>query len=314
MDYNNSISINGKTAYVQESNGAAENFNFHDYSICNYSPYLVIENGWDDKFFSLIKNNNIRSISLSNCVDMSFIKEYFSDLKQLIIDTSFIDDFSIITSLKELEDLSFISSKNFNMEIILPPNLKSLTIEWKSKFKLVQNAPISLEYISVYNGNNFDWSNFVTSKNLRKIDLNNCNNLKDDFISVFSKINYLSVYNCKKIEFVEDSAKNESLKYLYFNKVILEDINWISKTPNLDILILESCGTIQSIHPLSILQQIRGISVSGNTTITDGNLNILKNLKHLKNCFIAHKKHYSVKSIQPWNWNNFHSEKKELFD
>ena len=313
MDFKNSLIVNNK-AYFYENDATSENCNFHDYFIENHSPHFVIENGWDDKFSDLIFGREVKAVTISGCNDISFISKYFRGIKQLIIDCESIASFNIISCLEDLQDLSFVCSKNFSAELNLPSNLKSLTIDWKSKFKFTGKSPSSLEFISIFDGNNIDWSFFLDCKNLKKIDLNNCSIDDSDFIFTFQKLQCLTIYNCKNIKFSNEIERNVSVKYIYFTKVLVGNIEWVSKLENLDIIILESCGDIKDIFPLKyLIPTIRGVSFSGNTNIINGDLEILKQLKNLHNCFLAPKKHYSLKSKLPWSWNNFGIDKKELF-
>ena len=313
---NTEIAINNKKAYFFNQKKANENFNFHDYAVNNYSKHLVIEGGWDEKFISIL-SEDIEALSVvgfEDNIDVGFISDYLPNIKQLYISCKSVLNSESIFLLNKLEDISYTCQKNSVVKFELPNTIKSFVVDWKSKY-ILTNIPPSLEYLCIDGGKGLNWTSLIGQlKSLIKIDLISCDIDNGDVLFSLPKLRYLSLTNCKFIRVLNNTSSNDSIKYIYLTKVPVENIEWVSILNLLDIIILENCGTIKDILPLKNKRMLRGVSLSGNTTVLNGDLTVLETLTNLRNVFIAPANHYTHKSIYPWNWKNFNNEIRRVIE
>ncbi len=301
--------------YIQEHNTKPSNFNFYDYEPKWHGMSYVIDGNWRDSYASDI-DASVKSLSIGSIdesIDLSFLSIHFYEVEQIFIECQTVTNFDVIQNLPHLQSLSLICFKSFNLELTFPPSLKNLTIEWKSKFKFIQ-YPSRLERLTIIKGAKINWPElFGSNSNLVKLELEKCDIKDIQSITVLPKLRFLYVQECKNLSFSLPKIANTALKYLYFYKVPTAHLDFLKGFSRLEVVILESCGKVDSISPISELVHLKGLMLSGNTIIEGGDFDFLKDLKDLRNCFIAPKKHYSLKTKEPWNWKNFGQVKKDLF-
>jgi hypothetical protein len=146
---------------------------------------------------------------------------------------------------------------------------------------------------------------FKRSFNLIKVELLKCvlNNCLTD-IANLRHLNYLSMASCTIVNDSNYTPPNKSLKYLYLSKTKFYGY-FISHCYGLEVLILENCNEIESISFINNLLNIRGLWISGNTKIIDGDLSPIEKLQNLQNLFIRDYKHYTHRSKIMWDWSRF---------
>jgi hypothetical protein len=305
-DKTKKIVVGNKRAYYFEKKDKGENFNFHDYFVEDYSLHLIIEGGWHSSFSELI-NDHIQALSIisENEVDINFIAVHLSKIKQLYIKVNEIRTPEVIASLKELKFLSFSCQKSAKIHFDLPKGVTGFVVDWKPKYQL-DKLPKSVEYLCIDKGKNIDWAHILVDlKSMVKIELIDCDINNGNVLISLPNLRYIALTNCKNISFRNTIGTNKALKYIYLQKAPLKNLKWIKSLQNLDILILENCGDIENIFPLKDKISIRGIWLSGNTKIINGDLGALETLVNLRNCFIRPVKNYTHKSLHYWNWKNF---------
>lgn len=291
----------------------SENYNFYDYHENLFEPHLTFEGLWDEKFIDNI-DVVIESISIicNEEIDLSFFEKKLKNIKEINISCKSIQNAHSLSKLAKLENLSITTYKDSKVNFELPDSLKSFSINC-FKHYTIKNLPILLENLFIENFRSTnEFENLEELNNLRKIQLFNCSFVDLNKIIKLDKLSYISLYKCK-IEFKNDSLKNSSIKYINFENVKLENVNWIDNLNEIDILILDNCGEINTLKNLENKKTLRGLSLDGKTKIIDGDFKFLETLTNLKNCSITSYKNYSHKSLLLWNWDNFEKEKTECY-
>lgn len=303
-------------AYFFKATKSKENFNFHDYPVKDFDKHFVVEGNWDESFLSLLTQDieALSVVAISKDVDVDFIPDYFPAIKQLFISCNSVLNVEKLFSLKQLEYFSFTCSKNKYAAFKLQESVKSFIVDWKPKY-VINKLPASLEYLSIDKGKGLNWTSLLSGlKNLQKIDFVDCDVDCGDVLLSLPGLRYLALTNCKSIRFSGAIPNNTSLKFINFRQTPLQNLNWVKHLNELDMLALEGCGDIEDIFPLENKKWLRGLSLAGNTKIINGDLSALETLTNLRNCFIRPFKHYSHKSIYPWNWKNFDEEAKNMVE
>lgn len=288
-----------------------ENWNWFDYKIPNWKA-LQIKGTWHHRFGQLI-DNSIQKIIIdapNAAVDLAFVAD-FPNLKSIGIACQSIENFDSVKKLNKLEELSVISNKSQIINFDFEANLKILSLLWKSKFE-ISCLPKSLEYLSIDKGSNINWKKLLENKDsLLKVELLDCDIDSADILFKLKSLRYLSLTGCKKIAF-DNVANNTSLRFIDLRETPLKTLRWINSLKGIQIICITTAGNLDTISNINNTDSIIGLLIAGNTTIEDGNLSSLETLRNLRNCFIAGKKHYSHKSVESWNWQNFNLPKKEL--
>jgi hypothetical protein len=312
MDYKDKININQSYGYFWQSNKIAENCNFYDYKTQEPINLFVIEGFPEHDFKNYIDSDTDGlSIGYNGIVDIKNIFDFCPNVKVLYLKCESIQNADFFQYFEKLEYISFIGTKNANINFILPLQLKSFVCVWKNKYKIEILPENQLEYLSIEYGLTFEFEKlFKLSTNLLKIELFKCV-LSSTLTSIanLNHLNYLSLTNCTMLDNDNNTQLNESLKYLYLSKTKFNDC-FFSQFYGLEVLIIEDCNEIESILFLKNLLKIRGLWISGNTKIIDGNFSFLEKLLNLQNLFIRDYKHYTYRSKIMWDWERFFSNNK----
>lgn len=298
-------------AIIVDKFSRGENWNWLDYKI-PHRKALQIEGTWRPQFKELI-DDSIQEILIdakNATVDLAFLSD-FPNIKSLGIACQSIENFDSVKGLHKLEELSIISDKNQKLNFDIEADLKILSLVWKNKFE-ISYLPKSIEYLSIDKGSKINWKKLLENKNsLLKVNLVDCDIDKADILFSLKSLRYLSLTGCKKITF-DNAGNNDSLRFIDLRETPLSTLQWINSLKGIQIICITTAGKLDTISNIKKRDSIIGLFIAGNTTIEDGNLSSLETLKNLRNCFIVGKKHYSHKSIESWNWQNFNLPKKEL--
>jgi hypothetical protein len=297
---------NGSKAWFHEARAVTGNHNFHDYASKEVASHLVIEGEWQNEFLPLLSRKPTGlSLMGRGAVDFSWVPKHLPDLEVLLTTGSTLRSVNALSELRTLEELSLGEFDNGSHVFDLPASLKSFSCTWRKRYRLGK-APPGLENLSLDKAKDIDLADmFGELENLVKADLVDCRFVDGcDEILRSPRLRYLSLDACGDTGFKEDGPTHTSLKYANLTRVRFDDLSWLRRTPSVDILILASCGDIQSLAPLRHVPALRGLWISGNTRIVDGDLSILESLP-LENLVLIPRKHYSHTSLAKWSWSRF---------
>lgn len=300
------IDVDGSKAYLlKDPLKKGENFNFHDYTLPAVANHLVIEGTWKEQF-KVFASKDIRGLSIVSEgaeVDLSFLSEHFPATEVLYIQADTVSNTDRLTDLKKLIYISLTLRKNQSIRWNLPDSLKCFAATWRDKYR-IESMPPSLEYILLDKAKSFDFKNLLPElQSLVKLDLQDCVVGGGDEFLKLPKLRYLALTKCSDVKMSRIS--NHSIKYVNLSKVEMRDWSWLEGLKEVDILILEDCGTMPSLKGLAATPSLRGLWLAGKTKIDDGDFGFLSRLPRLQNLFIRDYPHYSHKSLVPWSWKRF---------
>lgn len=305
------MTIGNSEAYIIDKQVKTENYNWFDYKETDLKT-IRIDGVWENDFSKLV-DKTIEGLivwSLEQELDLTFISQ-LKFLKSISIHALKIKNFDAIRNLPHLEklDISTIVNQDLNFDSL--DSLKILCVNWKRKYQL-NTLSKDLEMLIIEKGINLDWLNLLTNKALlMNVQLIDCDINQADILFKLPKLKYLSLTGCRQINF-DVQSKNKSIKFIDLRQVPLKNLEWVRQLEFVEIVHISNAGDISDIEPLRNRQSIIGLTITSKTNIIHGDLSVLETLINLKNCYIAGKRHYSHKTIENWNWNNFELPTKTL--
>ena len=270
---------------------------FKFYSNLNGEMSIILESNTLKECISYIKENEIKSISISgmnykeNNVD--FLSEII-DIEKLSIKSPFIKSFNGLSKLKKLNELNL---GDVESEINLEKNssIERLTVVM-NKNVLGLNQLKNLKELRM-------WKYAPKSKDLKELSsleaieeleiyqspiksLYGCGKLK--------KLKRLELYYMSKLEYIDEIDENvNSLKHLRIDSCKkIKNHEFVTKLINLELLAFDNCGVIPNIKFIKSLPNLKDF-IFVNTNIEDGDLSPCSGLEYVG---LLNKKHYSHKS------------------
>lgn len=230
----------------------------------------------------MIKNNTFSLHIKEGVEDLSFLIEIKDVIEKIRIDFIKNLDYNILQFLCNLTHLtvetfgkSNITFKNFRklkylyldfdknlVNIDIPSNLERLTLrKWKKNSEKL-NLPNSLNRLEIIS-NHFENIDFIENNN---------------FIE-------LGLYYMPKLESLEGIFENKKLKKLTLQsckrfKKYEEFLNF----PELEEIIIEDCGLIESIQTLKKIPKLKSLQIVGNNDLKDKDIAFIKELDYYYVC------------------------------
>ncbi len=213
-------------------------------------------NGWLLDYIGMDYVSKIAKLSLPDGVtDFSEI-EKLTDLRELTIGKSTLDDISFVAKMKDLEELSFEGNPVADLSPVA--ELSKLRFLNVSDTKITDISPVSgLTELARLYVNNTEVEDFTSVENLPK--------LRD-----------LKVEN-SKLANLDSIGKVNSLQRLYVGGCNFSDVSPLANCENLKYIFMDSSG-VTDILPLKDCKVIETLSVIG-TKVPQENVDALKAAK-----------------------------------
>jgi hypothetical protein len=262
---------------------------------------LVLED-WKEYYLELISANNIEGLEIKADrfkqpeFNLDFLKK-LKNLKYLRIGGKFKKkEYKSIEYLNNLEQLSLADYEGYEIDFTNFLNLKSYFSPIKHEdHPIFQHS--NIEHLST-NTTLEDFNCFTNLTQLKRLDLfaRNLKSLKN--IEAMQRLESIEIVYGHRLQIHSFKHPLEHIKIFSLNGCKrIENIDFIEALINLEKLILDNCGDIESLKPISRLSSMKYIAFCGNTKILDGNLDFLKPLaqKGVEIHFTP-SRHYSVKA------------------
>lgn len=270
---------------------------------------IMIGGPWVDEIASFVQENDIKAV-------------YFNSAKGWKG-----SDFSFLTQLKTVEELSIISSSANGLEALEEMDcLKELSITATTKdkvdFAMLQNLEKCYLYwwtgaasiTECYQLTNLyldkpslkDFSKLSALTRLSSLTLANCQVNDLHWLKSLSELTELEFLNCRKLnDFLSIQNCPKLTKLTIRGSRLLSNLDFVVGLRNLEVLVVSDNGDIDSLAPLAELKGLKALSFAGSTVVKDGNLSVLEVLPKLSMLMFQGKKFYTHKLIKKWDWSNF---------
>ncbi|MFC4323293.1 leucine-rich repeat domain-containing protein [Litchfieldia salsa] len=265
----------------------------------NSGDCLVLTSYWDESLKDIMLKKEIKNLRLSRFTgwadkDVSFLKT-LPFLKGVEVYADDIKDLSAMYDLKSLEYIGLDCNLSFDLDMINFKKLKTLQVKWNKHFKNMFNVS-SIESLNIIKYPNEDLVALSNYSNLKKLQLTSTKLKTLKGIDNLINLKAVDLFKCNQLESLESIDHLESLEeFEAENCKKLNNLYQLSNLTNLKTLLIEDCGKIQSIKPLKYCLNLIKVWLGGDTTIIDGNLEVIINLPKLKEFWFVNKKHYNIK-------------------
>lgn len=267
--------------------------------ISQYGNLLVYKKGYTLDFVRATiqkkKLNGLRIFSeLSDQIltDLNFLSHY-SFLTSLNITSRDDYDFSFLSELKGLKELSISTMGKNPIDLSNLVNLEKFAIEWRKGkifgLELCQN----LTWLCLIDFKEVDFSAISQLTKLKDLQVKTASVKTLNGIQTLSSLENVLLGNCRLLKSIDDISGLQNLSSLEISTgTQIEDYAVIGSLSNLKRLKFEDCKGIASIKFIEHLQNLERLSLLGNTTVLDGDMIPALNVSEV---FHKHKKHYNVR-------------------
>jgi len=265
----------------------------------NSGDCLVLTSYWNESLRDIMFEKEINNLRLSRFAgwkdkDVSFLKT-LPFLKGIEV---YADDIRDLSAMKDLELLEYIGldcNLSFDLDLNNFVNLKILQVKWNKHLKNMINLS-SIEYLNIIKYPYEDLVALHNYSNLKKLQLTSTKLKSLKGIDNLKNLKSVDFFKCNHLESLESVDRLELLEELDIEKCKkLNNLYQLGNLVNLKTLLIEDCGNIQSLKPLQNTQNLRKIWIGGNTTVIDGDIEVVIKLPKLKELWFVNKKHYNIK-------------------
>lgn len=260
---------------------------------------LVLHTEWSDQLLDIYRTNKVKEMEVNYAKgfkgkDLTFLSK-LSDLEALVITHRTIDDISPLNNLHNLRVLEV--NTYCKTEIIFNnfPLLEECVLEWRPKAKSI----ISCQSLKKLFLNSLPWEStegLSNLTNLESLSLANSKIVNIKGIATLPKLQFLGLYNLRKLEGLTGIESLLILKRLEINGCKkIHSLDPLASLPQLRELHLCDDGDILSLKPLSAMVDLEEFLFYESTNVLDGDLSLLQSLPRLRRVWFENRPHYSLK-------------------
>jgi len=264
----------------------------------NQGNCLVLEKSWDDSFYTLIENEQIKYLRLSELAGwkddhIDFLKN-ISTLKGVEIYSTKIKNISVLEALPNLRMLN-LDCPYRNIDFSKLKHLEHLSIKWRLNSETIFDL-INLLTINIVNFPYKDFFNFRKLLNLNNIKLTSRKLRTLNGIENLNELASIDLFRCPNLTTLKNIGQCKKLISLEIeNCKNIHGISPIEDNKHLVRLAINNCGNIFTLKNLEHHDDLEEIIFIESTNIVDGNLSFFYKLPQLKNTRFADRKHYTIK-------------------
>jgi len=227
-------------------------------------------------------------------LDLSELKEY-SQVRALGLSEKWYTSVDILQTFSEIEHFR-------------GPNLCDAVIPF-DRFHKLYNAEVnydhktcqllfnnsSIEFLRLHNYKQKSPEGLVKLKTLKQLSLEQCKIENLDFLMYLPRLKSFRISYNRNLKSIQGIVKNKNLKALEIQCCKkIEDWNTLSEANQLEYILLEDCGEIDSLIFLEKFPNLKVLRLIGNTKIKDGQLKSIVEKESMEYASFPLYKHYDV--------------------
>jgi hypothetical protein len=233
------------------------------------------------RIFAILEEDRLESIE--------FLKE-FTFLENLEIISANDLDFTSLKYLRQLKNLTINVSGSNTIDLTHQVNLVSLTINWRKTIIGTTNCK-DLKKLCLVESKDRNIDFILSFPALQDLIIKTASFTSLDDLNRSQEIRYISLNNCKQLEYIKGINGLNNLKVLEFDTCPkIKDYDLLLQLPLLEQLSLNNCKKIKSINFIQSFPKLKRLEMLGDTFIEDGNLIVTSKISEI---FFTPRKHYN---------------------
>ena len=258
---------------------------------------ITLCHGFNYDLIKVINSENVTSILLSeangwNDKDIDFLVD-IPNLKGIQIYSNKISNLDAINNLKNLELIGLQTNSKIHPDFKIFPRLKNLLVSWKPGTESCLGHA-SLEYMNVDKYPYQNLRQLSDNRSIKRLSIMSSKLESLDWVSSLPKLSKIDLSYCSKLSDITDLANCEALQELGFLSCKkIGEFPMMGKARLLKKLMIENCGSFDSLNPFKDCTSLEEVFAIGETKIQDGDFNGILNIPSLRIFHAANKRHYS---------------------
>lgn len=269
--------------------------------------WVTVESGWTPEIASLIRSGRADGLELNSSKGgwedgLVFLREV-PGLRHLILIDLQERDVHVIERLAGLETLKLSAYASSPLDFARLPALRKAFIEWRRQYRNI-SACTNLEEVYLNRYWEKDLAGLRPLQKLSKLTVGDSRGLLSlEGIEEMSQLRSLGLRSLPKLrELVPITSVAETLEVLNMKQCrYLRSLEPLSSLARLQRLVLEDCGKVASLRPVSQLPALRVLYFDGDTDVVDGDLDFLLAMS-LEAVAFKNRRHYSVRREELASW------------
>ena len=259
---------------------------------------LALTGPWREEFDGLVGKRGVSSVRLSAGLgwdgnSIEFVRTLGRRLKGLEIYCPRVPDITPIMDATSLLHLGIDTECERSGDLSGLSSLRSACVEWKPCLQSILSSP-SLEYLNVTSFPFLDLGELGSLTRLRKLLLQSTQLRDLSGIELLEGLEELDLSYCSHLHSIEGVDTLPRLRTLEVLGSRIGDIEPLRGVRGLRRLRLENCREVESLLPLESSTNIEEVFIIGETTLADGKVRWLFELKSLKRVGIRRRRHYDL--------------------
>lgn len=267
--------------------------------ISPYGSLLVYKKDYSAKdVLSLIREHNLRGLRIFAVLKnerlqaVDFLKG-FQFLEALDITSVNDFNFSFLSNLFELKDLTINVTGENTLDLSNQINLEELSLQWRSGKVIGLENCKKINSICLVDYSEDNLLPISSLKNLEELKIKTSTIKNLNGIENLTNLKSVVLGNCKKLTSIIELNNLKNLRNLTFDLCPnIKDFDSVKHLSNLEELSLIDCKSVNSIKFIENLDNLKKLSFLGNSDIKDGDL---KPAQKIKDVYYKHRKHYNIK-------------------
>jgi len=154
----------------------------------------------------------------------------------------------------------------------------------------------SIEFLRLHNYKQKSPEDLIKLKTLKELELEQCKIEDLNFLVQLPRLKCLRVSYNNNLKFIEGIVKNKKIKGIEIQSCKkIEDWEALSRAYQLEYILLEDCGEIESLTFLEGLPNLKVVRLVGNTKVKDGKLKSIIEKENMEYAGVPIFKHYDIK-------------------
>lgn len=261
---------------------------------------LMLRTEWHDRYKSLLGQKRIDTLRLSKYMgwcdaSLEFLSGLTS-LKGVEVTTEESLDATPIYALEKLEYLHLDSKLSREFDVSRIARLRFLTLAWAAKLSGVEFCT-GLKMLSIRGFPDLDLHPYSALTALEDLTITSRKITSFGGIVSFIYLRNLTVNHASKLVDLSGVECLSALERVCFNRCkAFGSLPCLGGLENLESLILEDCGNIESLSFLSQakkMKKLRRLLLIGDTKVVDGDMSPILKLPNITDIRLHRWKHYS---------------------